>query len=302
MIKNLIFLTTILLFCSQITFGQTKTENKKGTKGMATGDYKPNRQETPPKTKVTYESRNYQNDCYKSFVFIVKNYGYNKDGKFYSWGVSVKNNYSKAVQLKYKLIVGNDNNQNGTLTYYIKPGETYSNDFGTAKAIIVNNNSDQYKIEVSEVCFEGQDCRKNGYLDCNGRQSNANSTNSKSETKEDAVENITPASNVFDKNSSYETHRNHIKDLLVSAGFKFVSFEGDNSARYIFEEFRVSYSPKFTPPYYVRNLHFDNIKSRATYIKLYKLMGCESSSDGRKCTKFATERSGSDNWFDVGIE
>ena len=170
-----IFLLTVLLFPLTILFGQTKTENKKGTTGMATGGYKPNRQETPPKTTVTYESRNYQNDCYKSFAFTVKNYGYNKDGKFYSWGVSVKNNYSKAVQLKYKLIVGNDNNQNGTLTYYIKPGETYSNDFGTAKAIIVNNNSDQYKIEVSEVCFEGQDCNKNGYVDCNGRLNVTNS-------------------------------------------------------------------------------------------------------------------------------
>ena len=302
MTKNLILSVAFLLFCSQVTFGQTKTENKKGTKGMATGGYKPNRQETPPKTNVTYESRSYQNECYKNFAFTIKNYGYNKDGKFYSWGVAVKNNYSKPVQLKYKLIVGNDNNQNGTLTYYIKPGETYSNDMGTAKAIIVNNNSDQYKIEVSEVCFEGQDCNKNGYIDCNGKQSNANSNTPKSEPNKEVTENITPASNVFDKSKGYETHRNHIKDLLVSAGFNFVSFEGDNSARYIFDEFRVSYSPKFAPPYYIRNLHFDNIKSRAVYLKLYKLMGCENSSDGRKCTKFASERSSSDNWFDVGVE
>lgn len=300
--KKIIYSGVFLLFCFQVSFSQTKTENKKGNQGMATGGYKPNRQVTPPKTTVTPESRNYQNQCYKNFGFTVKNYGYNKDGKFYSWGVAVKNNYSKPVQLKYKLIVGNDNTQNGTLTYYIKPGETYSNDMGKVNAIIVNNNSDQYKIEVSEVCFEGQDCHKNGYADCNGKQPNVKSTNSTNETKEEITKNITPASNVFDKNSSYETHRNHIKDLLVSAGFKFVSFEGDNSARYIFEEFTVSYSPKLAPPYYIKNLHFDRIKSRATYIKLYKLMGCESSSDGRKCTKFASERSGSDNWFDVGIE
>jgi hypothetical protein len=177
MTNKIIYIGVFLLFCFQVSFGQTKTENTKGNQGMATGGYKPNRQETPPKTKVTYESRSYQNECYKNFAFTVKNYGYNKDGKFYSWGVTVKNNYSKAVQLKYKLIVGNDNNQNGTLTYYIKPGETYSNDFGTAKAIIVNNNSDQYKIEVSEVCFEGQDCNKNGYVDCNGKQRIARKSN-----------------------------------------------------------------------------------------------------------------------------
>lgn len=170
MTKKIIYIGAFLLFCFQVSFGQAKTENKKGNQGMATGDYKPNRQQTPPKKTVTSESRSYQNECYKNFAFSVKNYDYNKDGKFYSWGVTVKNNYSKSVQLKYKLIVGNDNTQNGTLTYYIKPGETYSNDMGTAKAIIVSNNSDQYKIDVSEVCFEGQDCYKNGYADCNGNQ------------------------------------------------------------------------------------------------------------------------------------
>jgi len=248
--KKLIYFAIFLFFITNITFGQTKTENKKGTQGMATGGYKPNKQETlPTNKKINYQSISYQNDCYKNFAFTVKNYGYNKDGKFYSWGVAVKNNYSKSVQLKYKLLVGNDNNQNGTLTYYIKPGETYSNDMGTAKAIIVNNNSDQYKIEVYEVCFEGQDCNKNGYIDCNGKQSHVNSTNIKSDSKVEVTENITPASNLFDKSKNYETHRNHIKDILVSAGFNFVSFEGDNTATYLFDEFRVRYRPKFTPPH-----------------------------------------------------
>lgn len=170
-----LLLFTVLLFQLTIVFGQNKTESKKGSIGIATGGYTPNRQETPPTDKgINYNNSSYQNDCYKSFAFTVKNYGYNKDGKFYSWGIKVTNNYSKAVQLKYKLIVGNDNPKYGTLTYYIKPGETYSNDFGTASAIIVNNNSDQYKIEVSEVCFEGQDCSKNGYVNCNGKQNQNN--------------------------------------------------------------------------------------------------------------------------------
>lgn len=166
--KKLFLTTTILLFYSQLAFAQTKTENKRGTQGLATGNYKPNKQETLP--KVNSSDQSYQNTCYKNFAFTLKNYGYNKDGKFYSWGVAVKNNYSKAVQLRYKLIVGNDNSQVGTLTYYIKPGESYSNDMGLAKAIIVKNNSADYTIEVSEVCFEGGDCAKNGYVDCNGKQ------------------------------------------------------------------------------------------------------------------------------------
>jgi|GEM_PF-3234219 len=178
-IKNYVLITLICFsFVPFIALSQTKIENKKGY-GLATGGYKPNRQEAPPKQKINLEERAYENECYRSLGFTVKNYGYNKDGKFYSWGVRLKNNYSKAVQLRYKLIVGNDNNQNGTLTYYIDPGASYTNDFGLTKAIIVNNDSDQFRIEVSEVCFEGLDCRKNGYVNCNGRQSVSTSSENK---------------------------------------------------------------------------------------------------------------------------
>ncbi|MFC0428875.1 hypothetical protein [Chryseobacterium scophthalmum] len=43
----------------------------------------------------------------------------------------------------------------------------------------MNNDSDQFRIEVSEVCFEGLDCRKNGYVNCNGRQSVSTSSENK---------------------------------------------------------------------------------------------------------------------------
>lgn len=178
-IKSCAFIAFICFSLVPISaFSQMKTENKKGY-GLATGGYKPNKQETSPQQKINLEERPYENECYRSLGFTVKNYGYNKDGKFYSWGVRLKNNYSKAVQLRYTLIVGNDNNQNGTLTYYIDPGKSYTNDFGLTKAIIVNNDSDQFRIEVSEVCFEGLDCRKNRYVDCNGRQSVSTSSEKK---------------------------------------------------------------------------------------------------------------------------
>lgn len=185
-----IFLFTILLFQLTFVFGQVKTENKKGY-GIATGDYKPNRQETPTQNNnVNQNDRSYQNSCYTGFAFTVKNYGYSKLGNHYSWGIKVKNNYSKAVSLRYKLIVGNDNSSPsatyGTLTYDIKPGETYTNDYGTMMALIVDSNSDQYRIEISDVCFEGQDCIKNGYADCNGNQAkksnNSNTTNNTNQT------------------------------------------------------------------------------------------------------------------------
>ena len=172
--KNLCKLIIILLITN---LGFAQNTGKKGTYGLAGGTIG-KKQETP-KNSVSKTETNFTNSCYKNFAFSLKNYGYNKDGKFYSWGIKVKNNYNQAVQLKYKLIVGNDNSVNGTLTYYIKPGETYANDYGTAQAIIVGNNSDKYKIEVTEVCFEGRDCIKNGYAECGGKQ---NTISSKTKT------------------------------------------------------------------------------------------------------------------------
>lgn len=184
-------LYTILFFQLTIAFGQVKTENKKGY-GLATGDYKPNQQEVPVQNKnINTNDIAYQHNCYKGFAFKVINYGYNKGGNFYSWGVAVKNNYSKAVQLRYRLIVGNDiksaNSKYGTLTYFIKPGESYTNDYGKIQSLIVDSNSDYYRIDISEVCFEGQDCFKNGYADCNGKQTvitaATSAANSNSQTK-----------------------------------------------------------------------------------------------------------------------
>jgi Gram-negative bacterial TonB protein C-terminal len=182
-----IFLVTIFLFQLTFVIGQVKTANKKGY-GMATGNYKPNRQETPKSNKSNNPTNNRelksQNNCYKGFEFTVKNYGYSKLGNHYSWGIKVKNNYPKAVSLRYKLIVGNDNSSNwaktGTLTYNIEPGATYANDYGTMMALIVPNSSEQYRIDVSDVCFEGQDCIRNGYADCNGKQSKSSTNNNSS--------------------------------------------------------------------------------------------------------------------------
>lgn len=292
------------------SFGQVKVENKQSNQGIATGDYKPNRQETPKKSPAYGDGTTYHNACYNNFEFTVKNYGYNKDGDFYSWGIKVKNNYSSAAQLEYKLIVGDDVPKYGTLTYYIQPGEIYANDMGTALALIVHNNSENYRIEVSKVCFEGQDCIKNGYVDCNGQQMGNSITtnkikinssdNTESNVDADKVNNEASLSDLFDRTSSYQNQRNKIKEILISAGFKFVSFEGDNSAKYIFKEFTFTYSPKFSAPYYIRSLSFRDIKSYDVYEKLYQLVGCEQASDGRKCTKFQDILYGW--WFDVSID
>ncbi|MGZ9734930.1 hypothetical protein [Flavobacterium sp. GNP002] len=40
---------------------------------MATGDYKPIRQEPPPiNNNINYNDRAYQNECYKNYAFTVK--------------------------------------------------------------------------------------------------------------------------------------------------------------------------------------------------------------------------------------
>lgn len=224
--------TLFCLYCL-IAFSQTKTENKKETIGIATGSQNGNRQKTPQ--TINYENRSYQNECYKNFDFTVKNYGYNKDGKFYSWGVSVKNNYTRPIQLKYKLIVGNDNSQYGTLTTFIEPGKTYSNDFGLAKAIIVNNDSDQYKIEVSDVCFEGDDCYKNGYLDCSGKQS-LNSENDKW-NKQITLDDL---KNALSKNSKEKAEI--FKHFFIQKGFQFNAESDETLKICIDESYEDSYS------------------------------------------------------------
>lgn len=225
--------TAFALLFGIMVFGQNT--GKKGTYGMA-GGTKGNRQETPK--QINHADRAFTNSCYKGFAFTLKNYGYNKDGKFYSWGIKVKNNYKEAVQLKYKLIVGNDNPKNGTLTYYIKPGETYTNDFGTAQAIIVGNNSDKYKIEVTEVCFEGQDCMRKGYVECGGIGKSPNKSNKiiSNSSESNSTSNIIPISNLFDRSiESTEQHAQKIIDNLTNAGFHFIGHPA-NTGEYQFAE------------------------------------------------------------------
>jgi hypothetical protein len=287
-----IFLLSALLFQLTIVIGQTKTENKKGITGIATGGIKSNRQVIPAKSAGSND-KSYRNDCYKSFAFTLKNYGYNKDGHFYSWGVKVTNNYSKAVQLKYKLIVGNDNSQNGTLTYYIKPGETYSNDFGSAKAIIVSNSSDQYTIEVSEVCFEGLDCNTNGYVACNGRQKQNNSKTSSKNTPIASAPAITPP--FFAKVPLAQSYQGLV-DELKKAGFNYKSdvsnYPPERSQKYLFEGFKVNGLTAITAtdPTVIRE--FDNLlfifDTAESYNDFQRKINCEDNSS-YTCKKIVNE-------------
>lgn len=233
--KNLNKIILILLITN---LGYAQNTGKKGTYGMAGAYKKPIRQEIPK--QINNEERSSKNKCFENFDFTVKNYGYSKDGKFYSWGIKVKNNYNQAVQLKYKLIVGNNMSTNGTLTYYIKSGETYANDYGKAQALIVGNNSDKYKIEVTEVCFEGQDCIKNGYAECGGKQkltsNTGNSTTNSISENNKKISNINTTTN--SKKGVYYQHglEGYPKDFSQAIIYYEKAIEeGDKDAAYILQ-------------------------------------------------------------------
>lgn len=233
-----IFLIIALLFQLTILLGQnTKEINSKGPTGLASSQ--PTKQYIPSKSSSNNQEIKTRNICYKGFEFTVKNYGYSKMGNHYSWGIKVKNNYTKAVSLRYKLIVGNDNSSPGanygTLTYNIKPGETYHNDFGTMMALIVNSNSDQYRIEVSDVCFEGQDCIKNGYADCNGNQST--NANKNSAVLNNSSKKLTSQDLENSLSKSQEEKIKNFREFFIQNGYKFLK-EGkrpDDYTGYIIE-------------------------------------------------------------------
>lgn len=315
-----IFCVTLFSFAQQV-----KIENTKSPQGITTGNYKPIKQEAPKKSPTYGDGTKYQTDCYKNFEFTVKNYGYNKDGNFYSWGIKVKNNYSNAAQLKYKLIVGNDVPKYGTLTYYIQPGKEYTNDFGTAMALIVRNNSENYRIEVSEVCFDGQDCFKNGYVDCNGKQmgnsittnkinidsdesySSNNSSNNNSSTNNiidnnNKFSNIIPANIIFDKNKDAKVFANEFITLLKNNGFSYQNAEYDNYVGnnfpkyYTFSEFKITMDYKSLGQWtnytlYISEIKLSQIVDENTCEKLRKLINCDGNSTFN-CIIYCLEKNG----------
>jgi hypothetical protein len=166
---------------------QNKVESENQTPTLEAGSEKEIKQKDTSNVKPNiFENTIYHNSCYKNLEFTVKKYGYNKEGKFYLWGIKVKNNYPKAVRFNYKLIVGNDRSSAssilGTLTNFVKPNATYINDYAKYSAIMINSSSDQFNIEVSQVCFEGYDCRNKNYVLC--EESNQQKLNLKMKMKQ----------------------------------------------------------------------------------------------------------------------
>lgn len=117
--------------------------------------------------------------CYNRLSTSVLGNGYVPSIKEYSWQVRIKSTYSKKVTFNMTWIVGGERLSIGQVT--LTPNESYGHTPRYFKS-----SSENILVEVSEVCFEGQDCYKYGYADCNGNQAkisnNSTSTNSTNQT------------------------------------------------------------------------------------------------------------------------
>ena len=119
--------------------------------------------------------------CYSRLSTSILGNGYVPSIKEYSWQVRIKSTYSKKVTFNMTWIVGGERLSIGQVT--LSPNESYGHTPRYFKS-----SSNNIVVEVSEVCFEGQDCYKYGYADCNGNQAkitnNSSSTNSTNSTNQ----------------------------------------------------------------------------------------------------------------------
>jgi hypothetical protein len=85
--------------------------------------------------------------------------------------------------------------------------------------------------------------------------------------------------------------------MFENQGFKYLGEKG-NFSTHVFNEFTVylSYVNNSGFKKYLTGLYFNDIMSKEVFKKLYKLMGCENASDGRKCIKEGAR------FFKVSIE
>ena len=137
-------LTSLLLLITLLAFSQ------KGTYGLATINPKQTVKENPTKAKI-YQNNN---SCFSGIKYKVKNAGkFTGDDKSYSWWIMFTNTYDKPVAFSYRLVVGGVQYAGGSFgrTYTLKPGESYTNDWGSLKAMLFASNSDKYEVEIGRA-------------------------------------------------------------------------------------------------------------------------------------------------------
>ncbi len=101
------------------------------------------------------------------------NHGQNEG--VYLWGVKLQNNYSRPVQLKYRLIVGGEQYAKGywQVTRWLNPGEEWEEGGGKVTALLFKNNSINTTVQIQEVCFnKDKGCFNNCYAQCDNGSPN----------------------------------------------------------------------------------------------------------------------------------
>ena len=175
--KKTLTLLAFLISLAAVSQNVQKEVSKKGTYGLAGG------RTTEKVVQKSSQEKIYQNSnsCFSGIKYKVKNTGkFSGDTTNYSWWIMFTNTYKKPVAFSYRLLVGGTQFGGGTFlrTYTLKPGESFTNDWGSLKAMLFPSSSDKYEVEIKEVCFNDDDCIRNGYAECGGKGvSNKNQKN-----------------------------------------------------------------------------------------------------------------------------
>jgi hypothetical protein len=116
--------------------------------------------------------------CYSQVKIGIINHGYSKDANGYLWGITIKNVSNRKLQVAYSLAVGGEAYAKGgyQVTRYLAPGESWTEGESLFTGLLFKNASWNYKIDLKDLCYEGDDCYKDGYVNCDGTRYNAHPT------------------------------------------------------------------------------------------------------------------------------
>ncbi len=112
--------------------------------------------------------------CFYGLKISVLNMGYQEAPKAYLWGIRITNNYRKAVTFRYRLVVGNESMSGHGVAWKLKPGATWTDGGDVFTGNMFQSSSANWKLTVSQVCFEGENCGglNECYAECDRIQGN----------------------------------------------------------------------------------------------------------------------------------
>jgi hypothetical protein len=171
-----------------------------------------------------------RHECYKGITFSTVNHG--KGGTGYLWGIRIKNNYSRPVQLEYRLIVGGEQYAGGgfQVTRWLNSGEEWKEGEGLFTALLFKNNSSSYVVEIQEVCFNKEKgCFNNCYAKCDNGSPNQPNCNGNS--------NITSNNNQTGSNKSYNSNEQSNAEIDNLNTYLLKIPDGDSQKQQILSNF-----------------------------------------------------------------